>query len=318
MKANLASSPSNAVLTVVFGAVLAWATYRLVRFVFVTADWEIVRRNLRLFMVGRFPADQLWRPWAAAYVLAAVLGLTPGRAAARAARVAPIRRDRLRRALGGVRGGAPAVLAPAAVRRGHPVADPDVLPGVLAARPRGRDRRGPPGSGAGCPAWPAGCWVIVPSACSWRCRSSSRAAGSAWDGWGGLQLALFVTVVGIVVAFPLGVLAALGRRSRLPVAAHGCAVGYIELFRGVPLVAFLLHRPVRWCFYAFPTSVDPPSFLVRALIVIVLFESAYIAEIVRGGLQSVPEGQIEAAQALGLRPVRRRCARSCCRRPCAT
>ena len=96
VRANLASSPLNALLTLVFGAVLAWATYRLARFVFVTADWEIVRRNLRLFMVGRFPADQLWRPWAAAYVLAAVLGLTLGVAAASAARVAdpadPLRR----------------------------------------------------------------------------------------------------------------------------------------------------------------------------------------------------------------------------------
>ncbi len=104
-----------------------------------------------------------------------------------------------------------------------------------------------------------------------------------------------------MLAFPVGLVAALGRRSRLP-AIRVLSVGYIELFRGVPLVAFLFIGQYL-VIYAVPTFVDPPSFLVRALIVIALFESAYIAEIVRGGLQSVPEGQVEAAQALGLGPV---------------
>ena len=78
VRVNLASSPLNLALTVVFGVVLAWVVYRLGRWLFVTTDWAVVRSNLRLFMVGRFPEDQLWRLWASCYVLAAVLGVASG------------------------------------------------------------------------------------------------------------------------------------------------------------------------------------------------------------------------------------------------
>ncbi|HKY66521.1 MAG TPA: hypothetical protein VJM49_09135, partial [Acidimicrobiales bacterium] len=84
VRANLFPSAASGVLTVAVAAFAAWALYRLGRWVFVTADWAIVRVNLRLFMVGRFPADQLWRVWVAVFVLAAVAGLAVG-AAGRAA-----------------------------------------------------------------------------------------------------------------------------------------------------------------------------------------------------------------------------------------
>src|SRR5687768_16506154 len=75
LRANLFSSIPNAILSVVFGAFLAWAAYRALRFVFVNAEWEIVRRNLRLFMVGRYPADELWRPWVSLYLTVAGLAV---------------------------------------------------------------------------------------------------------------------------------------------------------------------------------------------------------------------------------------------------
>jgi general L-amino acid transport system permease protein len=122
--------------------------------------------------------------------------------------------------------------------------------------------------------------------------------GVGWEGWGGLQLNLFLTAAGIMFAFPFGLLLALGRRSRLPV-VRGLSVTYIEFVRGVPLLTvliagflalgFLLPRDIR------------PGFVTRILIAIVLFEAAYIAEVVRGGLQAVPREQVEAAQSLGLR-----------------
>jgi general L-amino acid transport system permease protein len=124
--------------------------------------------------------------------------------------------------------------------------------------------------------------------------------GVGWDRWGGLHLNIAATVAGIALAFPLGLALALGRRSSLP-ALRGLSVVYIEAFRAVPLVALLFVSRYMIGFL-FPTSVDPPSYLVRAVIVITLFEAAYIAEIVRGGLQSVPHGQGEAAQAIGLAP----------------
>jgi len=112
--------------------------------------------------------------------------------------------------------------------------------------------------------------------------------GVGWDRWGGFHLAIVATVAGILLAFPLGLLLALGRRSSLP------ALRVVTLlFVGQYMIGFL-----------FPTWAEPPSFLVRAIIAITLFEAAYIAEIVRGGLQAVPTGQIEAAQAIGLAPAK--------------
>jgi general L-amino acid transport system permease protein len=300
-KENLARTPVDAVLTVAFGAVLLWAAYRGLRFLFVTAEWEIVRRNLRLFMVGRFPADQLWRPWAAAYVLLPSLGLCLG--VARAVAATDPRR------VGETSSDPPSVRARRGLRRFWPlvlfglamlalIRTP--LPGVLlvglvaavvAAHWLGRRLpRAAPWLG-----------VIVAAAALLSLQVLVAAGGVGWDDWGGLQLTLFVTVAGIVLAFPLGVLAALARRSSLP-AIRVVAIGYIELFRGVPLVAFLFIGQYL-VLYAFPSFMDPPSFLIRALLVIVLFESAYMAEIVRGGLQSIPRGQVEAAQALGLGPL---------------
>ncbi len=124
--------------------------------------------------------------------------------------------------------------------------------------------------------------------------------GVGWDDWGGLYLAVAATVAGIALAFPLGLVLALGRRSSMP-GMRVLATGYIEVFRAVPLVALLFVGQYMVGFL-FPTSVDPPSFLVRAVIAITVFEAAYIAEIVRGGLQAVPVGQVEAAQAIGLSP----------------
>jgi general L-amino acid transport system permease protein len=99
------------------------------------------------------------------------------------------------------------------------------------------------------------------------------------------------------------VLLALGRRSKLPL-IRAVSVGYIELFRGVPLFVLLLMSAITLGFFL-PTWVDnPPGLVVRAIVVFTLFTAAYVAEIVRGGLQSLPKGQTEAAQSLGLSPVK--------------
>jgi general L-amino acid transport system permease protein len=118
--------------------------------------------------------------------------------------------------------------------------------------------------------------------------------------------------VGIVAAFPLGVLLAVGRASTLPVVRLFC-VGYIELIRGVPLITILfmgkfilplMVRPERDSFLGIDLPFTVPGVemddVIRAMAAITIFSSAYLAEIVRGGLQAVPRGQVEAAQALGL------------------
>ncbi|MGH8816767.1 MAG: amino acid ABC transporter permease, partial [Achromobacter pestifer] len=115
--------------------------------------------------------------------------------------------------------------------------------------------------------------------------------------WGGLPLTLILATFGIAFAFPIGVLLALGRRSKMPAIKALCVV-YIELIRGVPLISLL-----------FMSSVMLPLFLpegftidklLRAQIAIIMFAAAYIAETVRGGLQAIPKGQYEGADSLGL------------------
>ncbi|MEI6987271.1 MAG: amino acid ABC transporter permease, partial [Rhodospirillaceae bacterium] len=115
--------------------------------------------------------------------------------------------------------------------------------------------------------------------------------------WGGLPLTLGLAVVGLVVASPLAVALALGRRSQLPLVRWFC-IGWIELIRGVPLISLLFLASVMVpLFLPVGVSIDK---LLRAQIAFIVFASAYLAEVVRGGLQAVAKGQDEAAEALGL------------------
>ena len=115
--------------------------------------------------------------------------------------------------------------------------------------------------------------------------------------WGGLPLTLILATFGIAFAFPIGVLLALGRRSKMPAIKALCVV-YIELIRGVPLISLLFMSSVMLpLFLPEGFSIDK---LLRAQIAIIMFAAAYIAETVRGGLQAIPKGQYEGADSLGL------------------
>jgi general L-amino acid transport system permease protein len=115
--------------------------------------------------------------------------------------------------------------------------------------------------------------------------------------WGGLILTLILFTFGVAFAFPLSILLALARRSSLP-AIRALAVGYIELVRGVPLISLLFMASVMLpLFLPEGVSIDK---LLRAQIALILFAAAYLAEVVRGGLQAIPKDQYEAADALGL------------------
>jgi general L-amino acid transport system permease protein len=118
------------------------------------------------------------------------------------------------------------------------------------------------------------------------------------DLWGGIFVSLLVAGVGIVVSLPFGVLLALGRRSELPVVSLVCT-GLIEFVRGVPIIT-VLFMANRMLPLFMPESLTP-DLLLRPLIGVALFASAYMAEVIRGGLQAMPKGQYEAARALGLR-----------------
>lgn len=297
MRENLFSSRWNGLLTVVFGLLIAWSAYRAGRFVFVSGRWEIIRRNLLLFMVFRFPRDGLWRLWVAAFVVAAGIGFATGVAASARAAASedthippPSLRLTARRL-------APVALLIAVLLVLVGTATPVLLAvGVIVVAAAGNlvGRRVPArfsrvGPLIGLAAVVAGYATI------------SQFGGAGYAAWGGLLLTLFLAVGGIVLSFPFGVLLALGRRSTLPAVRVVC-VTYIELIRGVPLITLLFLGALVIGLF-FPPATPSPESVTRALIAIVLFTAAYVAEIVRGGLQSVPHGQVEAAQALGLSPV---------------
>lgn len=115
--------------------------------------------------------------------------------------------------------------------------------------------------------------------------------------WGGLMLTLILAYIGILAALPLGTVLALGRRSDMPV-IRGICVVFIEVWRAVPLITVLFMASVMLPLFL-PEGMNFEK-LMRALIGIILWQSAYMAEVVRGGLQAIPKGQYEAASALGL------------------
>ena len=117
------------------------------------------------------------------------------------------------------------------------------------------------------------------------------------DRWGGLPVTLILATFGLAFGFPLGIVVALGRRSKLP-AIRSLSVLYVELIRGVPLISLLFMASVMFPLFM-PDGVNVDK-LLRAQVAFVLFAGAYLAEVIRGGLQAVPRGQHDAADALGL------------------
>jgi general L-amino acid transport system permease protein len=297
MRENLFGSALDTVLTVVFTLVLAWIAYRVARFVFVDARWEVVERNITNLMVGGFPRDELWRLWAALFVLAAALGFGAGAIGVQRRREVAEGRARPM-AKGGLRRLGPLILLVAvllwfagsleALLLVLAISAVGAVFNVLGRRTPQRLERYVP--------------LLVLAAIVVAFLVVTAFGGVGWSQWGGFLLTVFLAVSAILLSFPLGVLLALGRRSSFPAVRVVC-VAYIELFRGVPLITILFMAFFMIGFFL-PEGVAAPSLVTRAIIGFTLFTAAYVAEIVRGGLQSVPAGQIEAAQALGLSPLR--------------
>ncbi|MFM7447263.1 MAG: amino acid ABC transporter permease [Leptolyngbyaceae cyanobacterium] len=231
----------NSLLTLVCAWFILGAIGNFLGWITTQAQWNVVSQNLRLFLVGRYPADQSWRLW---LVLAIGGGTTAFWLWSTFTKQAQLK-QRLR-------------LVPLI---GYPLAYLLCLWLI--------------GGGLGLP--------IV--------RTSF---------WNGLLLTLLAAMTSVVLAFPLGVLLALGRQSDLPV-LRGVSTLYIELMRGLPLIGILFMAQVMLPLIL-PGQMRPDR-VGRAIAGLLLFNAAYLAETVRGGLQTIPRGQVEAAKALGLNPI---------------
>lgn len=281
LKKNLFNSWYNTLLTLVTlwllyrlgGGLLSWALFK--------ANWGVVGSNLQVLMVGGYPADQLWRVWTVVAIAAFWSGVTWGGWA---------RMNRMSAIGLGVALLLLLLLPISTASRIWIAAAVLLIPAGFLVGTLLSKRRG----------WLILLWGPVFAA------SLFVLGGAKWMGlplvetsrWNGLMLTILLAVAGIVACFPIGVLLALGRQSSLP-AIRLASIGYIEVIRGVPLVTIL-----------FMGSLVIPLFLpegiriqdvIRAFIGITLFEAAYMAENIRGGLQALSKGQMEAAQALGLR-----------------
>lgn len=345
-KKNLFSNWYNSLITVLMAALLIFLVQFLLGWA-IGVDWLIVRTNLRNFMVGGFPSDELWRPWVSGLLILSGASLGFG-AISRAEYDTDIKN--------GIPNTKPGPIDLA--RRFWPILllaiffvsfarTPGPFLGVAAGivglfvlreigwqLPEVLRSRGAfifaafmlvafavlAGTG-GLLAIVAGIVVaIFTSSELSRAGNTSRVVpiaapiaagliaafvlqaigleGFGWDEWGGFHITIFATAVGIGTGLPLGILLAIGRRSDLPIIKSACVL-FIEFVRGVPLISLLLFSSFMLPLF-FPAGSDTRSGLTRAMILITAFSAAYFAEIVRGGLQSVPKGQTEAAQASGM------------------
>lgn len=281
-KKNLFSSWFNTLLTIICIWFLYLSVSNLWIWATTKAQWEVVSSNLRLFLVGLYPVTEFWRLWGVLAIAGSLAGISWG-LWGRFSRSVAIVIGALSIAL--------AILLPV-----EPLFKGLTL-GISGAIAVG---------------------FIIGQQCK-RFEISSLALAIAWflsfpislwlvggnfgltavdvNVWNGLVLTLIVAISGITFSFPLGVLLALGRQSTLPIIKLFCTC-YIELVRGLPLIGILFMAQVMLPLFL-PAGLEIDRVL-RAIAAFVLFSAAYLAENVRGGLQSIPKGQAEAARALGL------------------
>jgi general L-amino acid transport system permease protein len=290
LRHNLFSSWLSSIVTVVLGVLIVVFVLLFAQWAISQARWGVVTTNLRLFLIGRYPFEEAWRIWLSLAGLSVLTGLSAGTWGSSAVRTLATwlaAGQALLAGLAAVSGLGPVVIVALLVNAGL------VWLAFLAALRQPVPRR------ALAIAW----LVSVPvAAILLQGIGGGLLPFVSTNEWGGLLLTFVLAIVGIVLSFPFGVLLALGRRSDLPV-VRALSTAYIEVVRGVPLVTIL-----------FMASIMLPLFLpgeiridrvVRAMGGITLFSAAYVAENVRGGLQAIPSGQIEAANAIGLNALQR-------------
>ena len=286
LQKNLFSSWWNTLLTVISLALVGFVLVQAARWVLFSADWSPVVQSLRLFAVGPYPAEAVWRIWLALALASFMLGFSGGRAG------------------GVVQTFAVAVALAFVVLALLPI-KLEYLALVSRLKLLGLAAVVVIGFGLGRRIKPAARWLTL----AWLTvflltllllgglRNNSLLPFVESGRWGGLLLTFLLALVGIVASFPIGVLLALGRQSKLPVLKALCVL-FIEVVRGVPLVTILFMTSILLPLFL------PPDFridrVLRAMLGMTLFAAAYMAENVRGGLQSIPSGQVEAAKAMGL------------------
>jgi len=283
---NLFSGLFNSVLTVVLFPAVIYLIYLVLNWVLAGADWRAVYEFPLLYAVGQYPREEIWRVGVLLSGLFLLLGISWGRWGGLLRSIAlasgslflllailPVQHEALtmnmRVYLGSI---IITILLGYLIGNKTPIKNYIIIAG----------------------------WFVIPVVglvLLAGFETSARLPAVQTTLWGGLLVTFLLAAGGIVLSFPLGVALAFGRRSSLPVVS-GFSTVFIEVIRGVPLVTILfMFSIILALFLPVESRIDR---LVRALMAVTVFSAAYAAENVRGGLQSVPLGQIEAAKALGM------------------
>nr|WP_245788866.1 amino acid ABC transporter permease [Spirulina major] len=287
VKQNLLTPWYNAAITVIIGGGFLWLAYGFLVWVFTQAQWQVIPANLAIFTTGRYPDEQYWRLWVAVGIIVTLAGISWGVVARNVTLFS-------RNVLIGL--GVAAVICfiipiPVVPWRSL-VVFMLVLLAATAWSGQQLGKKVPKLGQYTTFAWLGSFFVYL-----WLISGNLGLEPVKTNEWGGVVLTVFMAVVSIAICFPFGVTLALGRQSDLPV-VRLFSVLYIEIVRGIPLIAILFMGQVIIPLFL-PEGMRPDRVL-RAIVGLTLFSSAYLAENVRGGLQSIPKGQEEAAKALGL------------------
>ncbi|NJR25246.1 MAG: amino acid ABC transporter permease [Richelia sp. CSU_2_1] len=281
---NLFSTWYNSILTVVclivsfqvVKGIIVWATTK--------AQWRVLEANLPLFFAGRFPSESYWRLWVIVAIIALLGGLTWGNIQ---------RQERpWNLPLLIILGGAVAIALISPIDLTSRFYILGIIVAIAASYLAGRQ------IAPKIMSWMPAVWALSFPVILWLIKGGLGLREVETNDWGGLVLTLFLAIISIVLSFPLGVLLALGRQSTLPVVKLLSTL-YIEIIRGLPLIGILFLGQVMLQLFL-PPEYPKLDRVVRAIAGLTLFSAAYLAENVRGGLQAIPRGQIEAAKAIGL------------------
>ncbi|MDZ8106634.1 MAG: amino acid ABC transporter permease [Nostoc sp. DedQUE12a] len=283
LRKNLFSTWYNSLLTVVSLVLLFWIAQGVITWATTQAQWAVIQVNLRLFLVGRFPQTLYWRAWIVLAIAAILTAITGG--------VFFSKQQLTKRKIAFftfIVGVVLVILPLDFIYRLQLL-----LIGFLIVAGFGIGRK----FAEVLTPWLSLLWLLCFPIILWLIGGGFGLQSVPTNLWNGLLLTLLMAAVSIVLSFPIGVLLALGRTSDLPV-VRWFSILYIEIIRGVPLIGILFLAQVMLPLFL-PADLRLDRVL-RGIAGLVLFSAAYMAENVRGGLQSISRGQIEAAKALGL------------------
>ncbi|NJN07868.1 MAG: ABC transporter permease subunit [Richelia sp. RM2_1_2] len=283
LRKNLFSTWYNSLLTIICLVIILLCGWNFLKWIITQAQWTVIEANLRLFFVGRYPQSLYQRVWISAAIASTLTFLTLGIFAVSQ------KFPKLTVIITAFLFGVLLVIIPVDLNSRlwlfgiGILAFISFLLGVKLAK--------------FIAPWLAFLWLLSFPIILWLIGGGFGLSSVSSSDWNGLLLTLLMAAISILLSFPIGVLLALGRTSNLPV-VKWFSILYIEIIRGLPLIGILFLAQVMLPLFL-PIRLDR---VLRAVAGLILFSAAYMAENVRGGLQSVPRGQVEAAKVLGLNP----------------